>query len=347
MVDSLKPISWFFKGGLRNAVRNRARLVVMLTGVILTVAMPSAEVEAATGSVIFPGTGTSLSNLAFSPTISVPNNASVGQSLQWQSYVPGFGTSNVTCPVNETVVVNGTAAPGKTDIFMTNVPGIGVRYSVTQNYLGSFTTVPYSTTFSPPATTNTLYYIGAELVVTGPVGNGTLTTIPSLTITFSGNCFDTVTRTQYVTAGSTVTASTCSVTTSSIQVSLLPGVSPSSLASAGATSGATPFSIGLDCPAAVNAYVSLTDASNPANRSTILSASADSTAKGVGMQISSGSTVLSFGPSSAEMGDMNTWSVGRMNAGANLIPLVARYARTGPVSGGTVKGLATFTMTYQ
>jgi type 1 fimbria pilin len=36
-----------------------------------------------------------------------------------------------------------------------------------------------------------------------------------------------------------------------------------------------------------------------------------------------------------------------MKAGANTIPLTARYVRTGTVRGGALKGLATFTMSYQ
>jgi type 1 fimbria pilin len=173
-----------------------------------------------------------------------------------------------------------------------------------------------------------------------------LTTIPSLNVSFSGSCIDTVNRTQYVTTGSTVKASTCNVTTSSIQVPLLSGVSPTSLASTGATAGATRFSIGLNCTAPANAYLSLSDASDPTNRSTVLSAAPSSTTKGVGVQISSESTVLSFGPTTAEKG-MTATLMTKMQAGANLIPLIARYVRTGPVSPGKLSAMATFTLSYQ
>ncbi|PQV46792.1 fimbrial protein [Paraburkholderia sp. BL21I4N1] len=340
---------WFDPGSARcggrwaNTVRCTTRFATARAGVLLAAFLQAGTAGAFTGSIRFPGHGTSLSSLAFAPTIPVPNNPAVGQVVQSVSHEVGLGTPQVLCRIAETVAVNGTLASGSDTLFATNVPGLGVRYSIKRQAKGQFRNAPYATVFFPPVSHAAEYHIMAELVVTGPLGSGTLTTIPSLTMTFAGRCFETVSGTQHITPGSRFAAGTCSVGTRAIQVALPPRVSPSNLM----RSGATPFSIGLDCAAPVRAYLSLDDAANPGNRSTILSAAAGSTAKGVGMQIMSESRPLSFGPHDPESGNLNVSFVGKMRAGANLIPLSARYVRTGPVSGGTVKGLATFTMSYQ
>jgi type 1 fimbria pilin len=63
---------------------------------------------------------------------------------------------------------------------------------------------------------------------------------------------------------------------------------------------------------------------------------------------SQGSTPVAYGPDSAVVGNMNQWSVGTSTTGAMSIPLTVRYVRTaGAVTLGTVKGSATFTMSYQ
>lgn len=335
-----------FKVRLCDVTKRRPRLAVVVAMLFLIIATQSGNCLAATGAIKFPYFYSSLVDFSFPSTISVPDNPAIGQVLYSTSYQPGIATSNVTCPVTENAVVNGSAAAGQTNIFMTNVPGIGVRYRVTKNWNGQGTYVPYTETFSVPVTNNQQSYIFVELVVTGPVGNGTLAVIPSMTITFSGTCLDTVTQTQYVTPGSVVGVSTCNVTTSSIYVSM-PRVPPSSLPSVGATAGATPFSIGLNCNASANAYLSLSDASNPGNSSSVLSTSPDSTAQGVGFQIAMGSTTLSFGSGPLAKGDMSALSAGRLNAGKNQIPLVVSYVRTGAITSGWLKGLVMFSMSYQ
>lgn len=277
--------------------------------------------------------------------INVSNNPTVGTVLQNVNTLQGLYASTNACPINESVVVNGTVVPGYTNIFLTNLPGVGVRFSVTKGWGGSFITVPYAETFSA-SSSNSGYYIKVELVVVGPVAGGTLSTIPSISISFSGTCFDAITQVQPVQVGSTVTASTCSVTTNTLSVSL-PPTKGSNLPSVGSTFGDTNFSIGLNCAVAANAYLALSDSANPGNTSTVLSPAPGSTATGVGVQVSSGATILAFGPDSAANGQAQTWSAGKMKAGANTIPLTARYVRTGTVRGGALKGLATFTMSYQ
>jgi type 1 fimbria pilin len=286
-----------------------------------------------------------LSAIMLSPNIAVPNDPAVGAVLQSVSVNRGVYASTTSCPINESVIVNGPAVPDYSNIFLTNVPGLGVRYSVTNRWGGGYTSVPYSDTFNAYSNTSG-YFVKVELVVVGPVTGGTLETIPSISVTFSGTCFDTITQIQPVQAGSIVTVNTCSVITTAIPVAL-PHAVMASLPSVGSTFGDTHFSIGIKCAAAANAYLALSDAVNPGNTSTVLSPSPESTAEGVGFQISSGPTVLAFGPDFAANGQAQTWFAGRMTAGANTIPLTASYVRTGPINNGIVKGLATFTMSYE
>ncbi|WP_414693365.1 fimbrial protein [Paraburkholderia madseniana] len=90
------------------------------------------------------------------------------------------------------------------------------------------------------------------------------------------------------------------------------------------------------------------DASNVSNTSSTLSLTPDSTAKGVGLQILNGTTPIAYGPDSPVAGKMNQWSAGMAAGGTMNIRLTALYIRTTvPLTPGTIKGVATFTMAYQ
>ncbi|AZD74462.1 fimbrial protein [Pseudomonas chlororaphis] len=137
---------------------------------------------------------------------------------------------------------------------------------------------------------------------------------------------------------------TCSIATPSIPVGLK-SVTASELRDAG-VAGDTPFTIGLTCPENIRLYATLTDGSAPGNTSDQLSLAPGSTASGVGLRILRDGTPLAFGPDSSTPGNTNQWFVG-MSSGSVQIPLTAQYISTGTVTPGTVKGVATFTMSYQ
>lgn len=290
-------------------------------------------------------------NLSFAASFSPSRDVPVGTVLQTVSQ-NGRSSWDVTCPVTKTVTVAGNPVPGMTDVYQTNVPGIGVHFYVSAGWSGTsgkFNSAPFTevlpiTSSATPST----FYTKAELVVTGPVGKGTLTTLPSMTIVFTGDCLDdpiySAPHIQALNTGTTITGSTCSVTTASVDVPL-PTIFPGNF-NAGST-GAKPFNIGVNCTQGVTVKVTLTDASNVLNTSTTLGLTSDSTAKGVGLQILNGSTPVAFGPDSAVAGNMNQWTAGTATGGPMTIPLTAQYIKTGTVNPGTVKGAATFTMSYQ
>ncbi|KVX92396.1 fimbrial protein [Burkholderia ubonensis] len=147
---------------------------------------------------------------------------------------------------------------------------------------------------------------------------------------------------------------TCRVTTPSIAVSL-GKVMTRTLTGVGTTTDTRPFNIQLRCSggasgATTRMYTTLTDASHPANASSVLSLGADSTASGVGIQVLRGdnNALISYGPDSSQAGNPNQWFVGQFGNVDVTIPLKARYVQTASdVKAGTANGRATFTMSYQ
>nr|WP_232447339.1 fimbrial protein [Burkholderia ubonensis] len=123
----------------------------------------------------------------------------------------------------------------------------------------------------------------------------------------------------------------------------------------GSVSPARSFDIRLNCSGgglgtSTNVYTTLTDLTNPGNRSNVLSLTRDSRATGVGIQVLNGSTVLAYGPDSNASGNINQWKAGSVTPGTATfsIPLSARYVQTaGSVTPGSAAGRATFTMSYQ
>ncbi|MBN3734691.1 fimbrial protein [Burkholderia sp. Tr-20390] len=137
----------------------------------------------------------------------------------------------------------------------------------------------------------------------------------------------------------------CSVLTPSINVPL-PATAASKLKTIGATAGDTHFNISLSCKSGSKVYVTLTDLTDQGNLTDQLTLTQDSSAQGVKLRILKDGNPVSYGPDSISSGNPNQWYVGP-SATTTSIPLSAQYIATGPVSAGTVKGVATFTMSYQ
>jgi type 1 fimbria pilin len=139
-----------------------------------------------------------------------------------------------------------------------------------------------------------------------------------------------------------ITQPSCSVTNSSIAVTL-PSADAASLSAQGATTGATPFNIALNnCDQGTAVSVTLTDASNISNRSTTLSLAPDSTAAAEWIN------AYRHVPDSASAGNQNQWFAGTASGSSMTIPLTVQYVRTADaMTPGTVRGLATFTIAYE
>ncbi|MFM0736235.1 fimbrial protein [Paraburkholderia xenovorans] len=190
--------------------------------------------------------------------------------------------------------------------------------------------------------------IKIDLVKTGPIKAGANVSISNFMAVAVYSKSPAGWIPQYIAInGATIAAPTCTVTpTSSVN---LPSVSPSAFPSLGSTAGKTRFNIALsNCTSGSQLYMTLSDATNPANTGSNLSLSTDSTAKGVQLQMQrSDGTVVSYGPDSAVAGNVNQWLVGATVDRAMNIPMTVQYISTGTVTPGTVKGMATFTLSYQ
>jgi type 1 fimbria pilin len=121
-----------------------------------------------------------------------------------------------------------------------------------------------------------------------------------------------------ITINGTISDSTCSVN----------GAASGTRAfSAGVGTVAAPqaFSLLFECATGAKASITLTDNVNPANRSSALQLTANSTAKGIGIEVlnSAGTPVL-FGPHSAAPGNTNQWLIGDSPNGPLQVPLTTR-----------------------
>ena len=148
---------------------------------------------------------------------------------------------------------------------------------------------------------------------------------------------------------------TCIVLTSNVAIPLTSaaGISARTFTGVGSGSGWTGrMPLKLDCTGNLSdVFMTVTDATTPSNRSSILSLTTASAARGIGIELSIfGSPKMSFGPDSSAIGTVNQFKV--VNAadatGAVTIDFSARYVQTdAKVVSGSANGAATFTMAYQ
>ncbi len=245
-------------------------------------------------------------------------------------------------------------------VYPSSVPGIGfiIKHSIVNP---ASATVPGGTTISFTPTSSQMSfnsYIAGKLIKIGNISNVNVSaiTLPvTYTLTYTGRSVgDNATATSSfagIAIGNyTVQNVSCTVNTNSLQVAL-PDVAPIDLPSLNSTAKPTPFNLRLTCPStSVSIYMTMTDNSDPGNTGNQLSLSPGSSARGVKLQIlrNSGTPALvNFGPDSSAAGNLNQLQMATNATGSQSFPFLVRYIRTGTLSGGTVNGLATFTMSYQ
>lgn len=246
-------------------------------------------------------------------------------------------------------VVGGELVPGYTDVYRTGVDGIGIKFYGPAYGYSNTRDVPF--TYSAPSPgpgQSTAFKSAAKLIVTGQVGGGKITSLPSLRIVYKQGPYEAQIYTVTVNAPITIVSQGCRLANRSIGVKL-PRVLAQDLATPGATAGDTNFSINLtDCPASVKVYATLTDASKPSNASDILSLGPDSTAQGVGFRVTHTDRTVKFGPDSAAPGTLNQFLITDRPGASVDIPMTVKYVRTeGQLRGGTTNGYVTLNMSYQ
>lgn len=298
------------------------------------------------GIVLFPVTG----------PVTVDPSVAVGTTLvRPVTVLSATPPVTITCPAQGTSSVSiqwsGTGPYLGNHIYATSIPGVGVRLF----WEKTGTIVPFATT--GPATFKSASSwtggVAMAVVKTGPITRG-----GSLTGEVAKLTYPTLEGFQIgsIRINGSIEINpgrpTCAVTTQSVSVRL-GNVSKNQFTGIGSTSQGEPFNIGLNCAGGITGIttaisVTLTDPTNPGNRSNTLSLSPASTASGVGIQILQGATILSYGPDSNAPGTQNQWSAGSTGNGLFEVPLIGRYVQTAPtIRPGSAHGRATFTLSYQ
>lgn len=290
--------------------------------------------------------------LTFDQPLNPPSDAAVSTMVA-ETASALSGSADTTCTLQRDVQVTGTPVlgwtPSGSTIYQTGVPGIGIRFSVTDMWNGQYTDVPLTQAL-PVWKGAFSVFLRGQLIVTGPIGSGPLGPFPTVKIKYSGPCISPVetTNSLIATSRATVRTPTCEVLNSKQNV-VLPPVSVGSLPDVGSTAVSVPLNIQLNCPQNANVFVTMSDALNGSNRSSVLSIGSGATAKGVGIALfRSDNSRINFGPDSSAKDNSNQWFAGTTrSSGTFNIPMRASYVRTDVMSPGTVSASATFTLSYQ
>ncbi|UVL43184.1 type 1 fimbrial protein [Pseudomonas sp. B21-040] len=319
---------------------------VLLLGLLL----PHAA-QAASTTCIYPNNPVS-TVLQFNSPVTTAGSKTLNTVLQSTYSNPGLGLMSSADNVIQTATVNGPLAPGFTNVYKTNLNGIGIKFQATYGWLGGFSDAPFTTTFSKTGAGGGVNYVQAQLVVIGPIQSGILTALPSMTISYSGDCSNSPSVTWSVADGTVINALTCAVSASSKNLSVPLGiVKTSEFGASGSTAGNANFSIALEnCSTGINLFATFTDANNPGNTSNVLSLTNDSqTASGVGIRLLTGNgATVRFGPDSYLPGTLNQMTLGPSSIGTVTLPFTASYVKTSnTITSGIANGIVTFTLSYQ
>ncbi|WMY75939.1 fimbrial protein [Buttiauxella selenatireducens] len=299
--------------------------------------------------------------------ISVPANAAPGSIVSTvntdfilQCRNVDSGTISYTSRVD--LQATGTLSPGYNDVYQTNITNLGVRYTVSApdctNADNVILTGTDKTAFTCAWTTGSAYQqrmatVKVEFVVTGTApGSGNLTTVPNMRLWYTeSDVAGTWEQNKPLSgaASGSLSSSSCSIPQKNLTVNL-DDINVSDLASDGATAAPKIFNLDLTCPATdIKLALTLTDSTDPSNRTSILKPAAGSTSGGVAFQFLDGQNrPILMGPDSAIAGNTNQIVIGTTAGSPYInIPLSVRYIRTGTITPGTLKSIATYTLSYQ
>lgn len=309
-------------------------------------------------------------NVVTAGSISVPANPQLGATIatlaptQFQASCKFLNADPPETTATFWPVFYSSLPPvsGFADVYQTNVQGLGIRYTFDapacnasnvrmtdgQMKLTCPVSGPMDGPYMPINITVTPSFVATGII---PLGARTLSTVPLVSISYWTSDDPTNGWDQpplYTGAASGRIIHACSINQPDASVTL-PTVNSSAFSGGvGSVAGPQSFSLVFSCGSGAQVSIVLTDNTDPSNRSNVLTPTADSTAKGIGIQIlNDRGAPVSFGPDSSEPFTTNQWVIGRSPDGRLEVPLIARYIRTGNVVAGTIRALATFTMSYQ
>ncbi|GLQ49535.1 fimbrial protein [Dyella flava] len=326
---------------------NRFTHLLVFIGLLILWGMAPSKAHACTYNLNFTGPA----------SISVDPSIPVG-SVLWGGNVTSPATSDPTQCVAGTfdLVTEGSTAYLGNNLYATNIPGVAARMRMATNcatgewFPSTCRLGLGGPTFSWPAQTMVF-----QFVKTGPVGSGSLSGVfGRWRITSSyPQVYTTLSWARPIQV--VLTTPTCSVNANSTQTVNLGNYTAGQFTGVGSMTPPQAFNINFNCAGGTaggtrNIYITMTDATVPANRTSNLNLAPGSTAGGVAVRIqrNGGATDVLFGADSADIGNANQWLAGTVATGTGTFaaPLQARMVQTGTVATGSVSAKATFTVAY-
>lgn len=245
-------------------------------------------------------------------------------------------------------------------VFDTGVPGIGYIVGIKDTHATAYTPMGSraNQSFSRRLLQLVLYTIGFNAHITfvktaGHLQSGTYV-IPAQSVAYvsakdqAGN--SKVSTIDLAATTLTIKARACTVGSSQQNVNL-GTVTSTDLPSVGSVSAAKDVMIALSCDDQVHLNATVSDQSNLANTSQVVSLSSDSTGRGVGIQVLYGDSEvpLELGPDNSSEGATHQFRVADVSGDGTTVtvPLRIRYVRTGDLQAGTANALAGVTFSYQ
>jgi type 1 fimbria pilin len=304
------------------------------------------------GTVVIPMNappGTVVSTLA--PATLIMNCRFVNQAPYT---VSGFSTNQLE--------VTAALAPGFNDVYVTGIQGLGIRYTFNSSACNTSNATmannliripcPIAGPLGGPYVPQNIYAT-VSFVIYGPVSSGgvSIQTLPVMSQKYEesddpGHLWGQPNAFSGSATG-VLMAATCSVQTANLAVQLPTPAVRAFAAGLGTVAGRTGFDLSFNCSSGAQVSIVLTDVVAPENRTNILTITPDSTAKGVAVQVLKGDgTPVMFGPDAVGTSVANQWWLGTSPNGVMVVPLSAQYIRTGTVVPGSIRALATFTLSY-
>lgn len=303
----------------------------------------------------YEGLGPVVTPVSLDRRIVVSSLALPGESLYTRSFTGHSTGLECTQPDELDLgwVADPGAASGQDGVYATNLSGVGLR--VREQTPQQTLYWPRRRTPLPAGHYTPMASYVVELVKTGPLHEGRL----QLPADAATRRYGGLLATGLGFAGDVeivLNKPTCSVAPGDQQVPVQLG-SPSVRDFHGPGSGSTlkDFSLRLTCHGgaggdALFVWVTLSDAAQPGNRSTVLNLRNDATARGIGVQVlRAGGEAVRFGADSHQVGNPGQWRAGEVLHGQSSfeVPLQARYVQThSHVFPGSADAMATFTFAY-
>lgn len=300
-------------------------------------------------------------NIQFTGTVATPTiineNYSIGSVVYSRVATlqnTGTGSYHIACD-NDSYYLEG-AGTESGGTYSTSINNLGMRiiWEGTAPYTAAL--LKRNGRHSLPANNMTIELVKNGELSSGGVLNGIFARVYSGTSSNASELMATLFLSGSITVNiaSRPRPPTCQVSTGDIGVTL-PPASLADFKGVGSVTASRDFSIELTCSGGaantrLTAFTTLTDVTNPANRSSTLTLTSTSKARGIGIQVLSNNVPVSFGADSGSLGNANQWNAGQVTQGQSKlqIPLSARFVQTaGRVAPGVAYGQATFTMSYQ